>query len=381
MTQPALRARCLEDRRRAVRKALAAQGLEGIIAYGTGRHSFLASNPAWYLTGLRQIGPDMALLMPVEGEPVMVTTPAWDRERAIERAGGLAVIAVEPGDFLGAVNTELERRQMRTKKLAVAGGVQLRRISEAWPAMLKHPPAAGDKLVSDIAKVRDDWALDCIRRAAVIAERGFERALELARPGMAEYELAAEIEAHMRGLGAEDNFQLLSASQHNRAAHRPSDRVLAKGDVILGEITPAVDGEFVQICRTAVMGEPTPLQRDIFALLDRALRGAMKAAKPGVPARDIVHVMNEPIIAAGYETYCKPPYMRTRGHSMAMGSMDPEIAVDSDQILAKGMVFVLHPNQYIPETGYMMCGEPVLITEAGAQPVTSRLGELGAVPL
>src|SRR5205085_2149942 len=102
----------------------------------------------------------------------------------------------------------LERRQMRSKRLAVAGGVQPRSVSEAWPAMLQRPPMPGDKLVSDIAKIRDDWSLDCVRRAADIAERGFARALEIACPGMAEYELAAEIEAYMRGLGAEDNFQL-----------------------------------------------------------------------------------------------------------------------------------------------------------------------------
>jgi len=235
--------------------------------------------------------------------------------------------------------------------------------------------------VTAVRKVRDEWALACVREGAVIAEKGWQRALEVARPGMAEYELAGEIETYMRELGADDNFQLLSASQHNRAAHRPSDRALAAGDVLLGEITPAVAGEFVQICRTAVLGTPTARQRDTFALLDGALKGAMRAARPGVTAREIVEVMNAPIAAAGYGTYTKPPYMRTRGHSMALGSMDPEIALDSDQQLVKGMVFVMHPNQYIPETGYMMCGEPVLIADDGAHPLTSKMGKLESIPL
>jgi Xaa-Pro aminopeptidase len=64
---------------------------------------------------------------------------------------------------------------------------------------------------------------------------------------------------------------------------------------------------------------------------------------------------------------------------MGFGSMDPEIAIDSDEILEKGMVFILHPNQYIPETGYMMCGEPVLITDDGAVPLTSRMGQLDTI--
>ena len=91
--------------------------------------------------------------------------------------------------------------------------------------------------------------------------------------------------------------------------------------------------------------------------------------------------MNAPIIAAGYEAYTRPPYMRTRGHSMALGSMDPEIAADSEQILHEGMVFVMHPNQYLPDTGYLMCGEPVIITQDGAQALTGRMGELGLIPV
>ncbi len=380
-SQTTLRARSLARRRETLVHALRQEGLDALIAYGSGRHSFLASNPAWYATGFRQIGPHMAVLLPRDGEPAAVITPARDRNRFREQSEIADVAAVEPDTFLNTLRAAIDKRGLRGKRIAVAGGVQPRAISDAWPEVLGALAVSAEKLVSDIAKVRDEWALACVREGAEIAEKGWQRALEVARPGMAEYELAGEIESYMRELGADDNFQLLSASQHNRAAHRPSDRALAAGDVLLGEITPAVAGEFVQICRTAVLGTPTARQRDTFALLDGALRGAMRAARPGVAAREIVEVMNAPIVAAGYGTYTKPPYMRTRGHSMALGSMDPEIALDSDQTLVKGMVFVMHPNQYIPETGYMMCGEPVLIDDDGAHPLTSRMGRLESIPL
>jgi Xaa-Pro aminopeptidase len=373
-----LKADCLEQRRAKVRATLRAASFDGLIAYGHGRHSFLASNPAWYVTGLRQVGPHMAALIPAEGEPTIIVTPAWDGARAGKKIGLPDVTAVDPDDFLSAIQAAAERLGMRGGRIAVAGGIQPRFVSEAWPQMLRHVEP-GDRLVSDISRIRDQWSLACVKRGAAIAEQGYDFILQTVRPEMPEYKLAAEAEAYMRGLGAEDNFQLLSASQHNRAAHRPSDRLLAVGDVLLGEITPSVDGEYVQICRTAVLGRPTGQQQKAFELLDGALRQAMAAAKPGVAARDIVKIMNEPIVAAGYETYTKPPYMRTRGHSMALGSMDPEIAIDSDEMLLEGMVFVLHPNQYLPETGYIMCGEPVIITHAGAKPLTSRMGRLEAI--
>ena len=48
---------------------------------------------------------------------------------------------------------------------------------------------------------------------------------------------------------------------------------------------------------------------------------------------------------------------------------------------SRSMVFMIHPNQYLPETGYLLCGEPVLLTAHGAEPLTQRqaaLAEIGS---
>ena len=34
-------------------------------------------------------------------------------------------------------------------------------------------------------------------------------------------------------------------------------------------------------------------------------------------------------------------------------------------ILQKNEVIIVHPNQYLPETGYLTCGESVLVTDTG----------------
>src|SRR5436309_1155564 len=83
------------------------------------------------------------------------------------------------------------------------------------------------------------------------------------------------------GLGAEDNFLLLSASQHNLAVRAAGGRVLDVGDIILSEITPCYRGQFAQICRTTVIGKPTPLMQEKYAILQTAMRAGQKAAVPG----------------------------------------------------------------------------------------------------
>ncbi len=382
-THAAVRTRSLEQRRDALRDRMRESGLELLIAYGSRNHSFFQwMSPGWYVTGFKQMGQHMAVLLPLEGDVTMVMSPAWDAERATERATTVDhIVPTTDEDFFDTVRRELRRQELNGLRTGVAGGGdgQGHLTSEAWSEVLGHAPEPVDKLVSDLAKIRDEWSLWCTREATRIAEEGYSRLLAIARPGMSEHVLAGELEVFMRELGADDNFQLMSASQHNRLVHAPTDRRLESGDVLLGEISPSVEGEFLQICRTAVIGEPTDLQRRNFGLLDTALRAGLAAAKPGTPIRKVVEAINEPIAAAGYERYTRPPFMRTRGHSMGLGSMDPELALDNDDLLQEGMVFVMHPNQYLPDTGYMMCGEPVLITERGAEPLTSRMGTLDSI--
>lgn len=374
-----LRAQSVWRRHAVVRARMTESDIDVLIAYGSGLHAFTGTNPAWYLSAYKQIGPHAAVILPLAGEPLFVITPQWDGPRYRERAT-MEWIASDPRGFFDIVHAELESRHLKGKAIAVAGGpLQPQAVREIWPDLLGAAPIDADGLISDTAKIRDDWSLACTRRAVAIAEQGYRNLLATTRPGMRELEVAANLEICMRELGAEDNFQLLSASQHNQAGHLPTDRLLERGDVVLAEITPAVEGEFAQICRSTVVGRPTPVQLEKFALLSTALQAGMRAATPGRSVTEIVEAINQPIAAAGYEQYTKPPYMRTRGHSMGLGSMEPEIAPGHEHYMQENMVFVMHPNQYLPETGYLMCGEPVMITPAGAVALTSRMGELGSI--
>ena len=60
--------------------------------------------------------------------------------------------------------------------------------------------------------------------------------------------------------------------------------------------------------------------------------------------------------------------MRVRGHGLGITSDRPGDIVDTNtRVLESGMVFVMHPNQYIPESGYLMCGEPVVVTDTARE--------------
>jgi Xaa-Pro aminopeptidase len=72
--------------------------------------------------------------------------------------------------------------------------------------------------------------------------------------------------------------------------------------------------------------------------------------------------------------------MRVRGHGLGITSSRPgDIDSENHLELERGMVFVMHPNQYIPESGYLLCGETVVIGPHGAESLSARDAELDVI--
>ena len=86
--------------------------------------------------------------------------------------------------------------------LSLLGAGVVARIEAALGVL----PQASDELARDLARIRSADELKAAEHATWIAERGYGRLLECARPGMREYELAAELYCFTKKLGAEDNF-------------------------------------------------------------------------------------------------------------------------------------------------------------------------------
>jgi Xaa-Pro aminopeptidase len=195
---------------------------------------------------------------------------------------------------------------------------------------------------------------------------------------MTEDELAVALVHYMKTLGAEDNFLLLCAGPHNRAVQPSTGRKLAQGDIILAEITPSYRGQLTQICRTVVIGEPPQVLSRKYALVVEAMNHGIAAARPGVPMGHVCGAINAVLEAQGYGEYCHPPHIRRRGHGLGFASTRPgDVSLDNATVLEPDMLFMIHPNQYLPETGYLLCGEPVVITASGAEVLTREQSALG----
>jgi Xaa-Pro aminopeptidase len=359
-----------------IRARLNEARLERVLALHDGAHFIEKPDPVMVLTGFKALGP-VAALLDRAGAVTLVVTPAWDADRAREMCPSARIVAAD--DVVAGVAQALGSAK---GAVGIAGLAALpygigRRIADLLP----DAPAA-DAIVFEPARRKTDVELANAREATRIAELGFARLLEIARPGISEDDLAAELRWHSKSLGAEDNFALMCAGPHNKAVAPSNGRRMQAGDIIVCELTPSYRGQLAQICRTIVLGEASALLRAKYALVVEAMNAGFAAAQPGATMAGICRAINTVLEAQGYGEFCYPPHIRRRGHGLGFGSMLPgDVALDNDTVLEPDMLFMIHPNQYLPETGYLLCGEPAAMTEQGARALTQKQAALAEIAL
>lgn len=353
------------DRLRRFQRVLSSHGYGGAVVFASGRHQMLSFAPSNYLGGFLPAG-DAAFLIPAEdgrGAPEVVVTPRWEAVRI----GDIAPYYLHGVNDVTVAMLGWANRLMGRDNWVMIGADRM--VFTDWEQLAAVAPLRrDDKLLERLSDIKDEGELALIRRAAEIADAGFEALFQAAAPGVAEYDLVAEMDYAMDRLGAHDNFGLIASGKNITSIRVATGRRLKPGDLIICEITPAYHGYFAQICRTIVVGDGSLLLREKLALLREALTAALAAAKPGRPVSDIPAAMNRVFIEQGYEMYTRPPYMRIRGHGLGMGSPAPGgFNSQNHRPLEVGMTMVVHPNQVVPETGYLMLGDTVEITPQGAQ--------------
>ncbi len=348
-----------------------ADGIEAVIFASSGLHLIDEPDPVAHLLGHRGAGAAVAVLR-ADGRAVLLVGHG---EPAAARVDDCAVIVdADPAAALARLG--LPR---------ALGAVGLERVHFALgDALAEIAPRGWDGRFDQLSAARTQGEIAAAGRATAIAEAGYAwllaRAPAAVRDGMRECDFAVEINLHMRALGAEDSFLMLNCLPRAPAVMPSSERVMRAGDLLLVELSPCVEGQFTQICRTVSLGEPAASVRADHALLVRALAAGIAAIAPGAPVRAICDGIDAVMAATGHGAYSRPPHLRRRGHGLGCGTVWPgDIAHDNEILLERDMLFVVHPNQFLPDAGYLMYGSPVRVGAHGAQMLGDGAADLGVV--
>lgn len=364
------------DRIQRVLRRMAHERIDTLIAFSNAKHHLARINLAAHLMGYRAIS-ESAYILRADGSERFIIAPAYDAERAALRRPEVALTAT---DDLAALLAEL-LRQRPAGRIATTGiGNLPHDLAVRLIDIVGKDAVPFDDAVNEVTAPKTDEEIAYARKAVAIAEKAHEHMLEVGHVGMRECDLAVEMNLFARELGANDNFLMLSGGPHQQGVGASSNRKLVRGDVIIAESTPAYNGQFGQICRSASVGTPSNVLAEKYALVVRAMTAGIERIRPGVTVAHVAAGVDEVLTAAGYEKYNRPPYMNRRGHGMGTGSIAPgDIGVDNPTVLEEDMIFVVHPNQYLPETGYLLCGEPVRVTATGYESLSTKWAELGVI--
>jgi Xaa-Pro dipeptidase len=357
-----------DERRQKLAAAMRDAGIAHMVLYGN----------AWQGDYLRY-GSDFGILeghgialISASGDVELFLDSATDAERAeLETPGVKVQFAPNIAQSVGA---RLDR--VANSRIAAAP----RKFVPRWLAdpsrgfRLEDATALLDKLLMH----KSPGEIAAVRRAAQIADEAYVEFIRAVRPGRRQYEIVADLEAHLRRRGCADNFMIIgSGGKDVFGMTPPSERRIAAGDLVTTELTPAVQGYFAQICRTLVVGKATEAQKRAFAVYVEAMEAGIAAVKPGVRAAEVAKAENDVFRKHGLGEYTTSQWTRVRGHGMGMfADSKPHILEDVETVLEPGMTLIVHPNTYHPDAGYIVLGDAVVVTDSGVEVLCKTPREL-----
>ncbi len=222
-------------------------------------------------------------------------------------------------------------------------------------------------LLDRMRLTKDAHEIAIMRRAADIASAGHARAMRACRPGMAEYELEAELGYEFRKRGADGHAYspIVAGGAHACILHyTANDKLLAGNALVLIDAGCEVGGYASDITRTfPVGGRFGAAQKDVYEIVLAAQAAAFAAVRPGAPFAAYhdaaLRVLAQGMIDLGLvdgsvggvieSGAYKPWYMHRTGHWLGLDVHDAgEYKEGEDWVpLAPGMMLTVEPGLYI----------------------------------
>ncbi len=231
-------------------------------------------------------------------------------------------------------------------------------------------------LVEGIRYIKDESEIECIRKAARIADEAFEEILEFIKPGVTEKDIERELQYTIKKKGAEDiGFPTIVASgRRSSLPHAiPSDRKIEKGDFITLDFGAMYKGYRSDMTRTVVVGEADGKQKEIYDIVKAAQAEGEKAIKAGVSGRVPDDCARGYIKAAGYGDF----FGHGLGHGVGLDiHEEPFMSSSCEKTLAEGNVITVEPGIYLPDWGGVRIEDTVLVKADGIEILTKSSKEL-----
>jgi Xaa-Pro aminopeptidase len=227
--------------------------------------------------------------------------------------------------------------------------------------------------------IKSDDEITAIRRSVAVNSAAYHSVLNRIRPGMREFEIAAELEYHMRCAGAEKPaFETIVASGPRTALPHasPTANRVALNQLLLIDMGATCDGYTSDMTRVAAVGKPKPAWRRIYRAVLESQEAAVAAVREGVTCAAVDRTARKTLRAYGLDR----AFVHSTGHGLGLEIHElPRIAKSEKTILKAGMVITIEPGAYIEGDCGVRIEDTVLVGKMGCEVLTPTPRDLAAV--
>ena len=224
--------------------------------------------------------------------------------------------------------------------------------------------------VAQLRMTKDEDELAVMAEAALAGCQLFEGILEFLRPGIAEIDVAAELEHKARMMGAEGmSFETIVASgvrsalPHGRAT---AARLPRRGFVTL-DFGIILNGYCSDMTRTVFLGKPKPEERKAYEAVLEAQENAVNAVAPRASCAEVDEAARGILRREGFVE----AFSHSTGHGVGLEIHEPpRVGAGQSTRLAPGMVVTIEPGIYLAGRFGIRIEDMVAVTRTGGQVLT-----------
>ncbi len=249
---------------------------------------------------------------------------------------------------------------------------ELTRWRAALPSRFRRAflSALSAPLVEPLRMIKDEEELTIMIEAALVGCSLFDHILTFIRPGLAEFEVAAELEHQARLMGAEGmSFETIVASgarsalPHGRATQA---RLPRRGFLTL-DFGVILKGYCSDMTRTVHLGTPKDNERNAYDSVLEAQESAVAAVTADVSCGDVDESARAVLRRAGLAE----AFSHSTGHGVGLEIHEsPRIGAGQATRLLPGMVVTIEPGIYLPGQFGIRIEDMVAVTPTGGQVLT-----------
>lgn len=343
-----------------------------------GWQGILITDPkhVYYLTGFASEPHERFLgLLLLQGEEPALIVPALDEEAARQASSVSRILSHTDTSDPYVLLQQLTGTAMETL------AIEKEHVSVSRFELMRQ--AIGAKQYADVGPILRDMRvrkspeeIQRLKHAIQLVEDVLRHGLTHVKEGVTEVELVAELEYHMKKIGADGpsfDTMVLFGTNTGLPHGVPGTRKLQHGDLLMFDLGVYANGYASDITRTFAFGHIAPEAEAIYNAVLQANLAGIQAARPGVTCASVDQAARSVIENAGYGS----AFNHRLGHGLGMGIHEyPSVHGANTDLLLEGMVFTVEPGIYIPQLGGVRIEDDVYVTASGVEVLTSFPKEL-----